>query len=134
MSYGLLRDLSIGNYKEGIVPDKEVWEIKWAHAKFTTTATKGDRLLVMSAFLPDDPETPLARTFSPIIQRENTARRYQMFPGISSVLPVLDVSCIILPNTPMLLSGWKFTLTDFYNVDVNDHLELRSTVIQVTKE
>jgi len=135
LGYQLIRNLSAGNSKTGVVPSNRFWVIQWGHIKMTTTPTPGNRLLVMQVKLPGDPD-PLARTFAPSAQGPSTVQRYQLFPGILAPqgLHTGEVMFMALPNVPIMLEGWEFTLHDVNNVDPNDHLELRALIVKIERD
>jgi len=135
LKYILVRDLSPGNSKGGVVPANRIWTVVWGHVKFTSTATPGSRMIVMRAKLPGDPR-PLARTWASEVQSPNTIHRYQLFPG-GATTPGEHMGSTIympLPAVPVMLEGWEFSIYDETNSDPNDHMELRALVVLEQKQ
>lgn len=93
------------------VPDGEVWQFDWIQAELTSTATVGNRQIVLGVY--DQGNVLQAAWHAGATQAASLTRRYTMQPGIYRETTFVDGTIqIAIPKKLVLPPGWYLRIYD----------------------
>ena len=102
--------------KSFVVPDNEMWELNFAHVLFTSTATVGNRQILME--LIDADNNIVLDLAAGALQAASLVRHYAFLQGIYRETSFVDNEIQVpLPQAGFLLPGWTLRVYDENAVD-----------------
>jgi len=120
-------DETTGNDKVISVPAGRRWQILWIFCNFQTTATVGNRLLLLE--IRDRNNDVRYKERAPNTQSESDNLDYVFAPGyVRGTTTGQYMAC--LPCLTVLGHGWDIRIRDAYNVDANDTLKVYVVVLE----
>lgn len=103
-----------------VVTAGEIWQLLWIWLEFTTTATVGDRQLVVE--IQDDSNDVVAQIRLGATQAASLTRYYMIGPALADMVSFRDTDWLMtpLPPTMILLPGYQVRIYDNNAVDASD--------------
>lgn len=107
-----ITDLALNDSDKTItVPENKTWDIHWIFAQLITTATAGNRNMLI--LILDPSGNVLFRQFASALQIASTTERYNYIKGIAEPSEVVAaVHNIPLPTNLMLPAGYQIQILD----------------------
>lgn len=103
--------------KTFIVPSNKIWEVLYAFVEFSSTATVGDRLLIMNIL--DSADDIIFTAPAGVVQPASQNYKYVFNPGTYHETAFhIDYLCIPIPRRTLLPAGFKINIKDSAAVDV----------------
>lgn len=99
--------------KSVTVPDGEVWQLDWLHAMLLSTATVGNRQMVLGVYTNAAVPVMLGDWHAGAVQAASLTRHYMFQPGMYRETTFVDGEIqIALPQKLVLHPGWTLRVYD----------------------
>ena len=98
------------------MPAGEVWRLDWLHAILVSTATVGNRQMIMSLY--DSADVFQADYHAGAVQAASLTRHYSFQPGVFRETAFVNGEIqIAIPMNPVIPSGWYLRIYDSAAID-----------------
>lgn len=94
-----------------VVPDGEMWQLDWLHVTFVSTATVGNRQILLSLY--DNADVLQADWHAGAVQAASLTRHYMFQPGIYRETAFVNGEIqVSIPRKLVIPSGWYLRVYD----------------------
>lgn len=119
------------NTKSWTVPDGQVWKILCAHVSYTSTATGGNRQLVLK--VEDESSDVILDTRAGAVQAASLTRDYSFMQGIyRETAFTADEIQVPVPSELYVGGGSVLTIYDSADIDSNDDFTAAISMFRYT--
>lgn len=114
-------DTANENSKSFVVPDGMIWKLMWAHMRYTSDATVGNRQIRLQVL--DDTGASRFDTHAGAVQAASLDYHYEFMQGIYRETSFVDNAIQVpIPECLYLLPGWTLKIYDATGVSATDDM------------